>query len=807
MPEPDLKARPVSQALSDFLKQNKLDPDKRRDDRGTAIHLAVLEEKHGAVAELLALYREDCLNARDKAGKKKNRTPLQNAAQLGFNAIVTTLLESGADVNAKTKAKWTALILASQAGQAETVKILLKHNVAIDAQAEIARDGDRAGLAAIHVAAELKSPATLLQLLWHGARVDVATADGDTPLHCAVKARCGAAISFLRFHGASMYVTNRNGESPRDLIYELLNAGEGMFKHHLNCWVPDANQQFITCIDGDKNNPDLPRAIHRAVEKDLRGAVIYLLHMDPYLREAKSPGGLYRPLHVAAKLGLTEQILILVNHGAEVNCKARRDWTPLMLAAEHGHGDAVRTLLQCKANVMLKNKDGNSAALLAMKSGLSIPGLLPTFRHVPSDQVPRLNDKPVDNGKKLPVPDGSKNDRAPSPGWNAEPEAGELYALSDATRGEASNPSPKNAQHVKKLFSDLERTWYEKIQWSPEDDRRKSHGPDWSGPVKIAILDTGIDLEHEDFQRPARRTSKLGNAAVKRLPEVPQRKRIKAYRNFVGGPGEEEDVSDLVGHGTHIAGIILSTVPRAELYIAKTSLGEDQQRTKQGSHTEEGVRRKTRRPVQEALQWAIEQGVDIINLSLGFSYESSYDLTNTLEEANHKGIIVFAAAANHSNREAIAWPARDRDLAICVTSGDELGNLSRFAPSGNKTLPVFITHGEDVWSQWPTKLGGGFRPMSGTSVATPIAVGMAAMILAFLNTTSTWSPEQKRQWLDRSKERRLRSTRGMGRLLEHICRDRNGLRILSPKLMWEDDPDARPLYILSLISLAFRLPG
>lgn len=194
-------------------------------------------------------------------------------------------------------------------------------------------------------------------------------------------------------------------------------------------------------------------------------------------------------------------------------------------------------------------------------------------------------------------------------------------------------------------------------------------------------------------------------------------------------------------------------------------------------------------------------------MSLGFPRESSYDLTRALEEADHRGIIVFAAAANHGNREAIAWPARDRDLAICVTSGDEFNNLSRFAPSSNRELPIFITHGEDIFSHWPSNLGGGFRQMSGTSVATPIAVGMAAMILAFLNRTNAWSPEMKRQWLDRSKERRLRSTRGMGRLLEQMCRDRNGLKVLSPKLMWEENPDLEPLQVLSNMSQAFKLAG
>ena len=369
----------------------------------------------------------------------------------------------------------------------------------------------------------------------------------------------------------------------------------------------------------------------------------------------------------------------------------------------------------------------------------------------------------------------------------------------------SSRPAERySSLYLDKFFADLETTWYRYIQWTPDDDQPANQGGRlWGGPVKIAILDTGIDLTHEDFAKPARRRTKLGERAARQLPEKSQRDRIKACRNFVGGPGEDENVSDSAGHGTHIAGLILGMAPRAELYIAKTSTGREPLEAEENSESASNRgRRESRRPVEEvgcchflglsigeqelklaqAIHWAVEQGVDIINLSLGFPREGSYDLTRALDEANYRGIAVFAAAANHGNREAIAWPARHRDLAICVTSGDEFNNLSYFAPGAVRDLPVFVTHGEEVASHWPIKLGqgNGFRRMSGTSVATPIAVGMAAMVLAFLNRTNAWVPRQKRQWLDRTTERRLRSTRGMGQLLEHMCRDRNGLKVLSP---------------------------
>jgi hypothetical protein len=201
----------------------------------------------------------------------------------------------------------------------------------------------------------------------------------------------------------------------------------------------------------------------------------------------------------------------------------------------------------------------------------------------------------------------------------------------------------------------------------------------------------------------------------------------------------------------------------------------------------------------EALKWAIENEVNIINMSLGFSELGSLELTKTLTDADRAGISVFAAASNHGNRNPIAWPARDRLLAICVGSNDEMNKLSAFAPSTNRKFPIFVTYGENIYSHWP---GGGYRKMSGTSVSTPIAVGMAAMIIAFLNKTNAWPPDAKANCLGRIKEWRIRGTAGMGRVLENMCRDINGLKLLSPKLMWEDCPvpNPDPIQILGFLS-------
>lgn len=144
----------------------------------------------------------------------------------------------------------------------------------------------------------------------------------------------------------------------------------------------------------------------------------------------------------------------------------------------------------------------------------------------------------------------------------------------------------------------MELTWYNHISWHPDDDdtsrNTNADGPSWSGPVKIAILDTGIDLEHPDFEKRAPRRTVKGRkmAGSEFLGEKTQRARIKACRNFVD---DSDDVTDYVGHGTAIAGLIMSIAPRAELYIAKTSgdlnhpAGKDSKAPPQKRHSIQNV--------------------------------------------------------------------------------------------------------------------------------------------------------------------------------------------------------------------------
>lgn len=405
-----------SKGLSEFLRGNGLQPEAKSDDRGAAIHLAIIKGSSNHVKELLDLYPKDCFEAQDLRGRRKGRRPIHNAAQLGMRSSVLDILDAGADVNVRTRAGWTALMLAALNGQSDVVTILIQHEADVLAHNYVdSKRNDRKKLTALHVAAELKSPNIILQLLWKDANCDAVTLDGDTALHLAVRARCLPAAALLLLHGASIEVKDKDGVTAKDLISTLPKGDRKKFQHMLTCNHGRAKEQFLKCVEGKLVKPDLPGAIHRAVAKEMIGAIIYLLHLDPRLVDVKSERGWY-PLHSAAKLGFTRAARTLLDHGAEINCLTKGEWTPVMFAADFGHIETLRALLEYHPNTLLKNLRGQNAALLAKKHGKAMVSLLPTFRHIPSNMVPRAENKSPGSQENLDVPKTPKtNSRDPSP--------------------------------------------------------------------------------------------------------------------------------------------------------------------------------------------------------------------------------------------------------------------------------------------------------------------------------------------------------------------------------------------------------
>jgi subtilisin family serine protease len=209
--------------------------------------------------------------------------------------------------------------------------------------------------------------------------------------------------------------------------------------------------------------------------------------------------------------------------------------------------------------------------------------------------------------------------------------------------------------------------------------------------VKVAVLDTGIDVDHRDLKP-----------------------NLKASANFTNSRYGAED---LQGHGTHCAGVIgacddgrgiIGVAPEAELYAAKV-LGDD------GGGTFDSI--------INGIRWAMMQNVDVISMSLGAGVKPPQAFHETIKLAHAKGIILVAATGNENG--SVCWPAM-YDEVIAVSALNKRMDRANFSNYG--IANEIIAPGVDILS---TYKNGGYAKLSGTSMATPMVAAAAALYISF----------------------------------------------------------------------------
>lgn len=208
--------------------------------------------------------------------------------------------------------------------------------------------------------------------------------------------------------------------------------------------------------------------------------------------------------------------------------------------------------------------------------------------------------------------------------------------------------------------------------------------------VSVAVVDTGVDLEHPNL------TPNLRGGVNLVRPGQPPR--------------------DDNGHGTHVAGIlaaantgigVIGVAPRAELYVVK-------------AFDRAGAAQASR--IIAAIGWCLEHGMRVINLSFG-SDEDSMALRETVTKAIRSGVILVAAAGN-KRAAGVDVPARYDDV-LAVTAITRVDKALSYAARGPEI--DLAAPGQDVLS---TARGGGYRRQSGTSMAAPHVAGTAALTIA-----------------------------------------------------------------------------
>lgn len=195
--------------------------------------------------------------------------------------------------------------------------------------------------------------------------------------------------------------------------------------------------------------------------------------------------------------------------------------------------------------------------------------------------------------------------------------------------------------------------------------------------------------------------------------------------------------------------------------------------------------------VARAIDWAVSEGVHLINMSCGFS-PPKHTVKEALKRARQAKVIVFAATSNCGNNgsHGAAWPAKEPSLAVGIHSCKDLGmKASDFTPPPVRNSDNFMVVGERIPTHWPELKGGGFRFADGTSFATPVATATTALVLAFV-----W---QKRCTKGKEAADRLfgedafLELENMAKVLHAISNPATdaGYAYIHPGLMWKDfDP-------------------
>lgn len=234
----------------------------------------------------------------------------------------------------------------------------------------------------------------------------------------------------------------------------------------------------------------------------------------------------------------------------------------------------------------------------------------------------------------------------------------------------------------------------------------------------VAVLDTGYDAEHPDLTG-----------------------RVVGSADFTEGDGP----FDYEGHGTHVASTIAGTgeasegsragmAPDADLLIGKVlGFGGGQESW-----------------IIAGMQWAVDNGADVVNMSLGSSEPT--DCTDPMSQAVNElgsGDTLFVIAAGNAGLPQSVSSPGCADAALTVGAVDSDSETARFSSRGptldNRVKPDIAAPGVDILGAALGSSGDNhYRRMSGTSMASPHVAGAAALIK---QAHPDWTAQQIKQAL------------------------------------------------------------
>ena len=283
------------------------------------------------------------------------RTALHFAVGSSDNSceILSCLIENGADINKRRMDNQTPLMVAVEKGLVSVATFLIEHGADVDLQNENGNTALHYALYGSDVSCEILSC-----LIGSGADVNGVNKVKHTPLMIAAKRGHLNALTLLIKHGA------------HDVD---LQDSDGYTALHYAVYGSDISCEILSCLIGigadvnaRTNNGVTPLMI--AAEEGHINAVTSLVKCGANV-DLQDKDGQTALDHALYGSDVSSDILsCLIGSGADVNARRNNRGTPLMIAAENGHINAVTTLVKCGANVDLQDEDGQTALHYAMSS-------------------------------------------------------------------------------------------------------------------------------------------------------------------------------------------------------------------------------------------------------------------------------------------------------------------------------------------------------------------------------------------------------------------------------------------------------
>lgn len=206
------------------------------------------------------------------------------------------------------------------------------------------------------------------------------------------------------------------------------------------------------------------------------------------------------------------------------------------------------------------------------------------------------------------------------------------------------------------------------------------------------------------------------------------------YEKMYGSGFLQDPTVEATDHGTHVAGIIGGKRGNG---IGVDGVADNVKIMSLGAIPPEGDERD--KDVANSIRYAVDNGAKIINMSFGKGFLiHSKVLEEALKYADTKGVLMVHAAGNHqANRDTSDFfPIPRLSDGYVVKNWIEVGNITRFLDErlvagssayGKKTVDLFAP-GSDIFSTTPAKT---YEYFTGTSMATPMVAGVAALIWSY----------------------------------------------------------------------------